>query len=82
VGSFLWALAFTLSAALLALTSYAAVVGTVAIIVGARYAWCPDCHHHFLATDTAPSHVCPHGTLEALHRRAWGWGHPTPSTRR
>jgi hypothetical protein len=82
MGSFLSALAFTLSTVLLALTTYAAVVGAVAIVAGARYAWCPNCHHHFLATDTASSHVCPQGTLEALHRRTWRWRHPTPSAPR
>lgn len=80
MGIFLWALAFALSAALLALTTYAAVVGAVAIIVGARYAWCPNCHHHFLAT--ASAHVCPHGALEALHRRTWQWRHPSPPVSR
>jgi hypothetical protein len=82
MGPFLWALAFTLSAALLALTPYTAVVGTVAVIAGAWYARCPDCHRHFLATDTASIHVCPQGTLEALHRRNWRWCEPAPSAPR
>jgi hypothetical protein len=67
-----WTIVFVLAGLLLAFTTYAAVVGLLAVFTSARYLQCPRCHHHYLISAAeAPAHECPHGIEERMHQAAW-----------
>jgi len=77
MASVLWVLAFVAAALLLAVSTYAALVGMAALF-GASYERCSRCHHHYLAVGGhLASHACPHGPVERLYHRSWEWRHRT-----
>ena len=68
--------AISLATGLLLVTTYFAVVGIAAVATRARFARCPRCHHHYLATGRgSEQHECPHGLDERAYQYLWSSTH-------
>ena len=69
VPDLLWAIALTLSAALLAVTALAMWVGMLGWTTGARLARCERCHRYFLTRESPVHHDgCPEHLVDRVRR--------------